>query len=375
MLTTASTVLSFPAERSTPAPECSECQHLLREGIFKGALIRERKRADRSNQSLALLLVTLDEADVPGSLRFHAAVDALMAVKRDTDLAGWFDHQTIGLIVTDFQMPIASLIGSLERRVRRQLSRYLDASAARRISIQIHVHANDAGLRGDGLAAVDPLLSRGSRPTPYDRFKRLLDISVSVVLLAILSPLLVVIAALVKWKSPGPVLFKQVRVGQGMKPFTILKFRTMHVNAGHEVHHEFVTSFIKAGKQGTQDGKDGLFKLANDRRVTALGHVLRKTSLDELPQLWNVLRGDMSLVGPRPPLFYEVEAYQPWHCRRVLEAKPGITGLWQVAGRSRTTFDEMVRLDLRYARKRSLWNDLKILLATPAAVIVGKGAV
>jgi lipopolysaccharide/colanic/teichoic acid biosynthesis glycosyltransferase len=149
----------------------------------------------------------------------------------------------------------------------------------------------------------------------------------------------------------------------------------MHANAGHEVHHEFVTSFIKAGKQTQQGGGDSLFKIANDRRVTAVGHVLRKTSLDELPQLWNVVRGDMSLVGPRPPLFYEVEAYQPWHCRRVLEAKPGITGLWQVAGRSRTTFDEMVRLDLRYARERSLWTDLKILLATPAAVIVGKGAV
>jgi lipopolysaccharide/colanic/teichoic acid biosynthesis glycosyltransferase len=117
-----------------------------------------------------------------------------------------------------------------------------------------------------------------------------------------------------------------------------------------------------------------VFKLTNDSRVTPAGHFLRKTSLDELPQFWNVLRGDMSLVGPRPPLPFEVERYQPWHRRRVLEAKPGITGSWQVYGRSRTTFDEMVRLDLRYARSHSLWTDIKLLAATPLAMLTGKGA-
>ena len=121
-------------------------------------------------------------------------------------------------------------------------------------------------------------------------------------------------------------------------------------------------------------GTEGVFKITNDPRVTRVGRVLRKTSLDELPQFINVLLGSMSLVGPRPPIPYEVEQYKPWHCRRVVDAKPGITGLWQVTGRSRTTFDEMVRLDLRYARTRSLWIDIKILLQTPAAVIAGKGA-
>jgi lipopolysaccharide/colanic/teichoic acid biosynthesis glycosyltransferase len=158
----------------------------------------------------------------------------------------------------------------------------------------------------------------------------------------------------------------------------MLKFRTMSTGADHAVHREYVTALIKSGGQAetTGRGEDGspLFKMANDLRVTPLGRVLRKTSLDELPQLWNVLRGDMSLVGPRPPLEYEVEQYQSWHRRRVLEAKPGITGLWQVSGRSRTTFDEMVRLDLRYARSNSLATDIKILLATPAAVIDGRGA-
>jgi lipopolysaccharide/colanic/teichoic acid biosynthesis glycosyltransferase len=155
----------------------------------------------------------------------------------------------------------------------------------------------------------------------------------------------------------------------------MLKFRTMQVNADHSIHHEFVTTFIKSGAQAAEPGTEPFFKVTNDPRVTGVGRVLRKTSLDELPQLWNVLVGHMSLVGPRPPLPYELEQYQSWHQRRVLEAKPGITGLWQVAGRSRTTFDEMVRLDLRYAKQRSLWTDLKILVATPKAVISGKGAV
>jgi lipopolysaccharide/colanic/teichoic acid biosynthesis glycosyltransferase len=157
-----------------------------------------------------------------------------------------------------------------------------------------------------------------------------------------------------------------------MKPFTMLKFRTMDVDVDHKLHEEYVTRLIKSNADAC--GRDKLFKLADDPRVTPVGRFLRKTSLDELPQLWNVLRGDMSLVGPRPPLGYELQQYKPWHYRRVLEAKPGMTGLWQVAGRSRTNFDQMVRLDLRYARTCSVWTDIKILLATPGAVISGRGA-
>jgi lipopolysaccharide/colanic/teichoic acid biosynthesis glycosyltransferase len=159
-----------------------------------------------------------------------------------------------------------------------------------------------------------------------------------------------------------------------MKPFRMLKFRTMHTGADSRIHHEYVTQFINSSAQRNASGAPGLFKLAHDPRVTPIGRFLRKTSLDELPQLVNVLRGEMSLVGPRPPLKYELDQYKPWHCHRVLDAKPGITGLWQVTGRSRTTFDEMVRLDLRYARTHSIWTDIKILMATPRAVLSGKGA-
>lgn len=225
---------------------------------------------------------------------------------------------------------------------------------------------------------VDPqfypdLRRRGRRESTYDALKRALDLVGSLTLLVGLAPLLLVIAALVSLGSRGPVLFRQVRIGQMMKPFTMLKFRTMQSNADHTLHQEFVSSFIKAG-QVQEPGGDRVFKLTADPRVTAIGQILRNTSLDELPQLWNVLRGHMSLVGPRPPLPYELEQYEPWHRGRVLEAKPGLTGLWQVVGRSRTTFDEMVRLDLQYARTRSFWTDLKILLATPGAVVSGKGA-
>jgi lipopolysaccharide/colanic/teichoic acid biosynthesis glycosyltransferase len=162
-------------------------------------------------------------------------------------------------------------------------------------------------------------------------------------------------------------------VGKDGRPFFMVKFRTMLVNFDPRIHQQYVESFITA-RDEPQAGAKVVRKIVNDPRVTRIGHFLRRSSLDELPQFWNVLKGEMSLVGPRPALAYEVARYKPWHRRRVLEAKPGITGLWQVNGRSRTTFDEMVRLDLHYARTYSVWTDLKILLATPRAVLSGKGA-
>ena len=355
--------------------ERSSRHHVLEERLFRAALVRERRRADRSNQSVGLLLVVVQESGpvLPGTER--AIAEALMAAKAETDVAGWFDgRRTIGLIVPEVLTALPLCAHNLERRVQQELERRLGLRAMKGVSIQFHAHSNRQSETADALPPVDGLLPRKVRSRVVDGLKRTLDLVGSIVLLTILSPVFAVIAALMKWKSPGPVFFRQVRIGQGMKPFTMLKFRTMHVNSGHSLHHEFVTSFIKSGAQAQEAGRNGMFKITNDPRVTTIGRILRKTSLDELPQLWNVVRGDMSLVGPRPPLAYEVEQYQPWHRRRLLEAKPGITGLWQVAGRSRTTFDEMVRLDLRYAKACSLWTDIKILVATPAAVITGKGA-
>ncbi len=150
----------------------------------------------------------------------------------------------------------------------------------------------------------------------------------------------------------------------------------MNENNDPKIHQEYIQQFIagKSGNENAEPGKQVVYKITNDPRVTSIGKFLRKTSLDEFPQFWNVLRGDMSLVGPRPPVPYEYEAYDIWHRRRVLEVKPGVTGLWQVSGRSRMCFDDMVRLDLRYSQSWSLWLDLKILMATPRAVLGGEGA-
>jgi lipopolysaccharide/colanic/teichoic acid biosynthesis glycosyltransferase len=189
-------------------------------------------------------------------------------------------------------------------------------------------------------------------------------------------PLLYAIGIAIKLTSNGPVLFRQRRVGQFGERFTMLKFRSMYSNNDRDVHKAYVTKLIASETKHPvpSGGGEVVYKITNDSRITRVGKFLRRTSLDELPQFLNVLLGDMSLVGPRPAVRYELAAYQTWHRRRVLEFKPGITGLWQVAGRSRVKFDEMVRMDLRYARQWSPWLDIKILLRTPLAVIRGTGA-
>jgi lipopolysaccharide/colanic/teichoic acid biosynthesis glycosyltransferase len=204
-----------------------------------------------------------------------------------------------------------------------------------------------------------------------------MDIVGSLIMIIGLSPLFLVIAVAIKMTSEGPVLFQQRRVGQHGSTFVFLKFRSMYVGNDSKVHRDYVTKLIagqaeRKPSNGNGNG-NGVYKLTDDPRITKVGAFLRRTSLDELPQFFNVLKGEMSLVGPRPPIAYEVEAYDIWHRRRVLEAKPGITGLWQVYGRSRVNFDDMVRLDLRYARTWSPWMDVKILLRTPGAMF-GEGA-
>jgi lipopolysaccharide/colanic/teichoic acid biosynthesis glycosyltransferase len=196
-----------------------------------------------------------------------------------------------------------------------------------------------------------------------------MDILGSAAALALLSPVFLVVSLLVKLSSDGPILFRQERLGQFGKTFTFLKFRSMFANNDRKVHQEFMRRVIKGDHDGRSEGeKKAVYKMTNDPRITRIGAILRRTSLDELPQFLNVLKGDMSLVGPRPPIAYECKEYDLWHRRRVLEIKPGITGLWQVRGRSRVRFDDMVRLDLQYVRTWSVWLDLQILAQTPAAL-------
>jgi lipopolysaccharide/colanic/teichoic acid biosynthesis glycosyltransferase len=336
---------------------------LLDQPLFHSVLTRERKRTERTDRPFLLLLVEGGAAtQAASSPLWGSVIDAVAAAKDETAVLGWFRRgHTLGMIVPDCAADdVTSQRLALEGGIRYELARRVTGRLAD-IVVRVEAHPKTAAVSPPPLTASEAV-------------KRAVDILGSVTLLALLAPLLLLIAALVKLLSPGPVLFKQVRIGYLNHPFTMLKFRTMHVHADEKVHLAFVTSFIAGNGGGPPPTASAVFKLVNDPRVTPVGRLLRKTSLDELPQLWNVLRGDMSLVGPRPPIPYEIAQYKGWHWRRILEAKPGITGLWQVTGRSRTTFDDMVRLDLRYARTRSLWTDIKILLATPRAVISGQGA-
>ncbi len=343
---------------------------VLDEAVFRDLLFRERERTDRFEHPFIVLLVEAPRADA-------LMIAALAAAKRKTDVVGRLETGIIGVFLPDVRASEAGPVRErFARRLREELARRSNGAAAGALPIRVRVHAEPIGAAADESCGADPIAFsvRSARRTVADTIKRGLDIALSAALLVLLSPLFLLIAALVKLRSRGPVIYEQTRIGQNLKHFTMLKFRTMYLDADHARHREFVSSFINAGRPACEPGVIPFFKLTGDPRITPIGHLLRRTSLDELPQLWNVLRGDMSLVGPRPALPYELEQYKPWHRRRVLDAKPGLTGLWQVTGRSRTTFDEMVRLDLQYAKRCSLWTDIKILLATPAAVISGRGA-
>lgn len=219
-----------------------------------------------------------------------------------------------------------------------------------------------------------PLRLRVGNPD-YPRWQRILkrtvDITSSLLVLTVGAPLFIFLALAVKLSSPGPVFFRQVRLGRDGKPFTFYKFRSMHHKNDDAAHRDFCRNFISGDMDEAED--QTVFKMVRDPRITAIGRFLRRSSLDELPQFYNVLRGEMSLVGPRPPISYELEHYQDWHKDR-LKVKPGLTGLWQVSGRSSVGFDEMVMLDLYYIGHWNLKLDLKIMARTLPVMVKGEGA-
>jgi lipopolysaccharide/colanic/teichoic acid biosynthesis glycosyltransferase len=202
--------------------------------------------------------------------------------------------------------------------------------------------------------------------------KRPLETILIIGLLLFFAPLMLAIALGIRLYSPGPILYRQQRIGKGGKPFSMLKFRSMRLENNPDLHREYVQRLIRENVDPRELG-NGSLKLKSDPRITGLGKILRKLSLDELPQLFNVLRGEMALVGPRPPLPYEYEVYAEWHKER-LGVLPGITGLWQVKYHNTCCFDEMVRIDLEYIRTMSLLGDLKLMVLTPIEMIRGKGA-
>jgi lipopolysaccharide/colanic/teichoic acid biosynthesis glycosyltransferase len=346
---------------------------------FHQALYLERKRRERSQRPLYLLLIDvmrMTEKEQNAAIRPIAAL--LASVTREIDIKGWYSEgRVIGVLFTEIN---SSDKQEIVKKVKDGLGCSLTPDLMGKITISVHEFP-EKGKKDQCDPPADPVFypevkkKYGSRAGPF-LVKRSIDIVGSIAGLILFSPFFLAIALLVKFTSPGPVLFRQERVGLYGKMFTFLKFRTMQVNNDPRVHEEYVKKLIAGAVDGGNGGGGSkpVFKITNDKRITQIGRILRKTSLDELPQFINVLLGDMSLVGPRPPIPYEVWNYDIWHRCRVVEVKPGITGLWQVMGRSTTSFDEMVRLDIRYSREWSIWLDIKLLAMTPWAVFKGKGA-
>jgi lipopolysaccharide/colanic/teichoic acid biosynthesis glycosyltransferase len=339
----------------------------------------ERKRTERSRKPFLLLLLDLGKrlpSEKNGKV-LDQILAALSLTTRETDITGWYSTQSVvGVMFTEISIDDrASNLNTMVNRVSETLRSNLTAPQFNQISITCHLFPEDwkheIPARQSNPTLYPDLSKRDESRKLFSVLKRVMDVVGSVCALAILSPIFLLIAAVIKLTSPGPVFFQQKRVGQHGVSFVFLKFRSMHVNNDPTAHKEYVRQLIAGQADGKAATGDGVYKMTNDPRITKIGAFLRRTSLDEVPQFINVLQGEMSLVGPRPPIAYEVEAYDIWHRRRVLEAKPGITGLWQVHGRSRVTFDEMVRLDLHYAKTWSPWMDVKILFRTPGAMFGG----
>lgn len=350
------------------------------ENYFLDLLYLERKRAERFGNPFLLML--FDFKHVPEIERqkvIKVISDALTLSMREVDVKGWYlQGQVIGSIFTGAG---TTQIDTIRGKFNESLKKYgfLENAFIQKVIISFHVFPDSSNGNGENLFDKDlyPDISSRNLIKKNNFFiKRIIDIFGSIAAILLFSPLFIILPILIKMTSEGPVFFRQKRIGQYGKTFTFLKFRTMAHNNNPKIHQEYIKKLIRDSQAySVAEGQsEATYKIKGDPRVTPLGSFLRKTSFDEIPQFFNVLGGDMSLVGPRPPIPYELEDYEIWHLRRVLEVQPGITGLWQVKGRSRTTFNEMVRLDLQYINQWSLWLDIKLILQTPWSVFSGKGA-
>ncbi len=349
---------------------------------FMALLRREKRRAERSGAPLTLLLYRLETGSLPAGAAADRLTDLLQGIKRETDVLTQIGERLLAMVLTDTDEAGAACVMGRIRARAPDLPCSVQATTYPEDIVQAFTQARASadnpaaplpepvGAPADDAANAQAMSPRrGSYP-----LKRALDIVGATIALLLFAPLMAAVALAVAWSSPGPVIFRQMRVGQGGRPFAFYKFRSMRCGVDDEVHRQFVARLIDP-HAGVDAASAPVYKLRHDPRVTAVGRFIRRTSLDELPQLFNVLKGDMSLVGPRPPIPYETTHYQPWHLRRILSVKPGITGLWQVDGRSRVSFNDMVRMDLRYIRDCSLALDLKILLRTVWVVVRCEGAV
>lgn len=382
---------------------------------FYEQLEAEIARSERYLRPLSVLMIELDDLKVLNDTFGHPAGDAVLrevawllkkSIRKCDVVARYGRHGFATILVETDKMDAVSTANRLRRMVEEASFKHHDILPHKTLTISVGVAAypTDATEKVGLVAKADRALCEAKtlggnlvrtagqgqgltltriyqKKRLYFLCKRCMDIILSLLLLIITLPLSLLIALLIKLDSPGPIIFAQGRAGLRRRSrgkrrewevstFTFYKFRTMYHNAGQGPHYASIKAFAE-GKP-VSDG-EAMFKLTDDPRVTRVGNILRKTTLDELPQLLNVLKGEMSLVGPRPVPLYEVAEYKEWHRER-LTVLPGIVGLWQVKGRSRVSFDEMARMDIQYTRNQSLWLDLKILLLAIPAVLSGKGA-
>jgi lipopolysaccharide/colanic/teichoic acid biosynthesis glycosyltransferase len=330
---------------------------------------REKRRTDRSHSALSLALLTVD---ANGGTTLQTLLEKVSVMARETDYLTATDDQCIAVLLPDTgEDGLRSFLDKVAlsregKGTHATGATYPDVGFDRLIAERLGTPRSRHAVEADEPSVV--------RSLGYP-LKRALDVLGALVALVLLSPLMLLVALIIKLTSPGPAVFRQTRIGQGGVSFIMYKFRSMRTDIDDSAHREFVAKLIdgKAPAAGNA-AAGGQFKMKADPRITKIGRFIRKTSIDELPQFYNVLIGDMSLVGPRPPVPYEAEKYKTWHRRRVFELKPGLTGIWQVEGRSRVSFDDMVRMDLRYLQHCSLGFDLRILLRTVLVVVTCEGA-
>lgn len=391
-------------KRFVPLNRTISLKGVQRQERFHAIVLREQALANRNQHSFSLVLFKVGNPEANGTgakYLTHVLTNRI----RLTDQIGWFDNQRIGALlpftapsgaqkfaddicqkITAKALPPECAIytypskwfsngnGHQAQLHFEDLSPEQKTITSRGLSVPVR-HADEANnMFGAQLQSTDTTLSSGALSQAIEPFflyplpvwKRAMDVVCALFGLVMLSPFLILVAVLIKIVSPGPVFFSQQRVGYRGKTFAMLKFRTMHFDTDISTHKNYVKQLINGANNGNSNGP--MTKLDNHPKIIPFGKIFRKMCIDELPQLINVLYGEMSLVGPRPPLLYEVEEYLQWHYAR-FDAVPGMTGLWQVSGKNQLSFLEMMQLDIQYSRKTSFWLDIIILLKTPLAII------
>ncbi len=350
-----------------PPGTYQSCTNIKSFNEFQKAIVRERYLSDRNNHGFSLVKFSVNECDCTQCISFDRLAEYISNRKREVDIMGWHGNESYEMSVL---LPDTDNAGA--KTFTKHIANDLNLSpSCVNFNISTYPSDNWSDFKNPAPASeisyssiTDDAYSTVVMDADLPLWKRSLDIFGSFAGLMILAPLFAAVALLIKIVSPGPVFFTQTRVGRFGKTFQFYKFRTMHHNNDDSVH----ASYLKELIHSDEDDEKPMLKIQNDNRIIPFGNVLRKSCIDELPQLFNVLKGEMSLVGPRPCIPYEAKEYLRWHARR-FDVIPGMTGRWQVNGKNKTTFKEMIRLDIQYALNATLWSDLAILFKTPFAIL------